>query len=100
MVTMIVVLVGAIVGLSLATLLRFVILKHPVSKTAADWWSGLVLLIALIGCVFLAVALTPNAPSIAMPWSSAWGALLAFLASREILKYTSKSAEPASDTKQ
>jgi hypothetical protein len=88
MVTMIVVLVGAIVGLSLAALLRFVILKHPVAKTAADWWSGLVLIIALISCVLLAVTLTPDAPSNAMPWSAAWGALIAFFCSREILKYT------------
>ena len=74
------------VGLGLAALLRFVVLRHAIGKNAADWIAGLILLVVLVLGITLKLVLDPSRPDNSGLYAIGIACIFAFTFSRDILK--------------
>jgi hypothetical protein len=80
-------------GLAIAALLRFVVIRRTVSKNAADWISGLVLLIVLVVGLTLKFELDPERPDNSGLYAIGLACIFAFMFAKQMLG-PSKPPEP------
>ncbi len=82
----IVIAVSWAIGLTPSLLLRYAILKKPVTRKTANWVASLISLLMFIGSIALELSLNDNAENKAGQSQGAAGVVLLFFASRWVLQ--------------
>jgi FtsH-binding integral membrane protein len=78
------------VGLAIAALLRFVVLRRAIGKNAADWVAALVMLIVLVLGITLKLVFAPGSSDNSGIYAVGLACVFAFTFSKGILKAPAK----------